>query len=152
MTIEDKTIEVQKLAVISHKGSMEDMEVLISQLFGWIEINEVEINGDLFAIYYTLPDKVPENEVVYDVGIPIKGEPTGNDLIKVVDMLEHNVLSTIHKGSYKDIRKSYDALVEYSLDNNYDIIGSPKEIYMNSPYDVSEEELLTEIQFPIIKM
>lgn len=152
MSIEEKTVEEQKLAVISHKGSMKDVEVLISQLFGWMEINEVESNGDLFAIYYTLPQNVEDNEIVYDIGIPVKGEPTGNDLIKVVDMLEHKVLSTIHKGSYSTIRRTYDRLVEYSIDNKYDIIGSPKEIYLNSPYDVIEDKLLTEIQFPVIKM
>jgi effector-binding domain-containing protein len=43
-------------------------------------------------------------------------------------------------------------MAEYSIKNKYDVIGSPKEIYFNSPHEVAEEELLTEIQFPVIKM
>jgi effector-binding domain-containing protein len=92
--------------------------------------------------------------MVYDMGIPIANdtEIEGNDEINVVELIEHRVLATVHKGSYSTLNESYKEMVDYSIKNNYDIIGSPKEIYFNNPHEVPEEELLTEIQFPVIKM
>ena len=152
MKIEDKIVEDQKWAVINHKGPIGDIEVLIAQLFGWVESENVELVGAPFAMYYTRPTNSKEDDVVYDVGVPIASDYPGTDLIKIVDMLEHKVLAIIHKGSYDTINESYQKIVDYSIENKYDIIGSPREIYFNSPLDVSEDELITEIQLPIIKM
>ncbi len=80
-------------------------------------------------------------------------EPERNDLIRVVDLFEHEVLSALHKGSTDNILETYEKVVEYSQENNYDIIGSPKEILHKSLYNCDDEsEYITEIQLPIIKM
>jgi len=41
--------------------------------------------------------------------------------------------------------------MEYIMKNGYEIFGSPMEIYLNDPGEVSEDELLTEVQFPVRK-
>jgi len=154
MTITDKIIEEEKLAIINYKGPVEYMEVLISKLTTWVEFNKVEATGPPFAIYYTIPGSVDNDQMVYDMGIPIANDSEVEDdgEINIVELLEHRVLSIIHNGSYSTLKKSYKKMVDYSIKNNYDIIGSPKEIYFNSPHEVPEEELKTEIQFPVIKM
>ena len=154
MKIEDKIIEEEKLAIINYKGPVEYMEILISKLTTWVDVNEVEVAGPPFAIYYTSPGSVDDDKMVYDMGIPIANdsEVEGNNEINIVELLEHRVLAIIHKGSYSTLNESYKEMVDYSIKNNYDIIGSPKEVYFNSPHEVPEEELLTEIQFPVIKM
>lgn len=154
MKIEDKIIEEEKLAIINYKGSVKDMEILISKLTTWVEVNKLEVTGPPFAIYYTTPGSVDDDKMIYDMGIPIANdsEVEGNDEINIVELLEHRVLAILHKGSYTSLNESYKEMVEFSIKNNYDIIGSPKEIYFNNPHEVPEEELLTEIQFPVIKM
>ena len=154
MKIEEKLIEEQRLAIISYIGNVEDMGILIGKLMAWAENNKVQVTGPPFAIYYTSPKDTSPEEMVYDMGIPVSKdtELSEEGEIKVVDLLEHKVLSTMHKGSYNDLSKSYAEMAEYSIKNKYDVIGSPKEIYFNSPHEVSENELLTEIQFPVIKM
>lgn len=154
MNIEDKIIEEQKLAIINYKGSVEDMGILFGKLTSWAELNKVEIVGLPFAMYYTTPGSVKPDEMVYDVGFPVANntELIEKQEINVVELLEHRVLSIIHIGSYATLSDSYKKMVDYSIENNYDIIGSPKEIYFNNPYEVSENELKTEIQFPVIKM
>ena len=74
-------------------------------------------------------------------------------MIRVVDMVEHKVLSGSHKGPTDNILDSYADLVDVAQENNYDIIGSPKEIFIKSFYNCDDEkEFLTEIQLPIIEM
>ena len=43
-------------------------------------------------------------------------------------------------------------MIEFAEVNHYDIIGSPKEIFLNSPFEVEEKDCLREIQLPVIKM
>jgi effector-binding domain-containing protein len=154
MKIEDKVIEEQRLAIINYKGNVEDMGILIEKLMAWTVLEKVQVMGPPFAIYYTQAQNTAPEEMIYDMGIPISKDTELSDdgEIKVVDLIEHRTLSIMHKGSYKELPNSYKEMVEYSIKNNYDIIGSPKEIYFNSPYEVLEDELLTEIQFPVIKM
>ncbi|WP_295615860.1 GyrI-like domain-containing protein [uncultured Methanobrevibacter sp.] len=155
MEIIEKTIEDQKVAIMNYKGSLNDMEVLIGKLSGWIEVEEIETIGDLFAIYYNNPRTVKENEVVYDVGIPINPEldPDETEEIRIVTLIEHKVLSGMHYGSLDNIQETYNIMAEYSVENKYDIIGSPKEIYIKNKFEVeNEEDMITEIQLPVIKM
>ena len=154
MKIEDKVIEEQRLAIINYKGNVEYMGILIEKLMAWATNEKIQVMGPPFAIYYTQAQNTDPEEMIYDMGIPVSKDTELSEEreIKVVDLIEHRTLSIMHKGSYKEIGNSYKEMVDYSIKNNYDIIGSPKEIYYNSPYEVPEEELLTEIQFPVIKM
>jgi len=154
MEIEDKIIEEQKLAIINYKGNVKDMDILIAKLLSWAEAKKVEIIGNPFSIYFTSPQNTKPEEMIYDIGFPVSKdtELSEEGEIKVVELLEHRVISIVHKGSYEKLNESYKEMVEYSIKNNYDIIGSPKEVYINSPHEVPENELLTEIQFPVIKM
>lgn len=155
MEIQEKTIEDQKVAIMNYKGYLKDMEILISKLTGWIELEEIETVGDLFAIFYNNPRTAKEDEVVYDVGIPINPEldPDETEEIRIVTIIEHKVLSGLHYGSLDNIQETYNIMAEYSIENKYDIIGSPKEVYIKSKFDVEDEEdMITEIQLPVIKM
>ncbi|MDR0913207.1 MAG: GyrI-like domain-containing protein [Methanobrevibacter sp.] len=147
----EKVIKEEKMAIINHLGLIEDIDILISQLMGWAEANKIKITGAPFAIYYSMPKNIKTDEIPYDIGVPINSNIEDTDKIKIVELLEHKVLSIVHKGSYDKLKNSYSQMIKYSLENNYDIIGSPKEIYLNNPHVVAEEELLTEIQFPVIK-
>ncbi len=155
MEIVEKTIEDQKVAIMNYKGSLKDMEVLIGKLTGWVEVEEIETIGDLFAIFYNNPRTAKEDEVVYDVGIPINPEldPDETEEIRIVNIIEHKVLSGIHNGSLDNIQETYNTMAEYSIENKYDIIGSPKEVYIKNKFEVeNEEDMITEIQLPVIKM
>ena len=139
MEIKEKTIEDQKVAIMT----------------GWVEVEEIETIGDLFAIFYNNPRTVKENEVVYDLGIPINPEldPDETEEIRIVTIIEHKVLSGIHNGSLDNIQETYNTMAEYSIENKYDIIGSPKEVYIKNKFEVeNEEDMITEIQLPVIKM
>ena len=155
MEIVEKTIEDQKVAIMNYKGSLNDMEVLIGKLTGWVEVEEIETIGNLFAIFYNNPRTAKENEVVYDVGIPIDPDldPDETEEIRIVNIIEHKVLSGIHKGSLDNIQETYNIMAEYSIENKYDIIGSPKEVYIKNKFEVeNEDDMITEIQLPVIKM
>lgn len=153
MEHEIKIISDQKLAVINYKGPIGDLDILVSKLMGWVEAEEVEADGEPFIIYFSPRHEVNEGDAVYDVGIAIKEDADEKDIIRVVDMVEHKMLCGIHEGPTDNILDTYEKLVEVSQANNYDIIGSPKEVLVKSFHNCDDEkEFITEIQLPIIEM
>lgn len=153
MDSEVKIIPDQKLAVINYKGPIEDLDILVSKLVGWVDAEEIKTNGEPFIVYYSPRHDVNEGDVVFDVGIVLEEDVDEKDIIRVVDLFEHKVLSGRHYGSIDNILDTYKELVEISQKNNYDIIGSPKEVLIKSFYNCDDEkEFVTEIQLPIIEM
>ena len=154
MEVKTKVIPDQKLAIINYKGPMEDLDILVSKLMGWVESEEVTTEGEPFIIYYSPRYAVNEGDAVYDVGIVILDDDAEEkDMIRVVDLVSHEVLSGIHVGSSEKIMESYEKMIEFVDKKNYDVIGSPKEVLIKSKFNAEEgEEYLTEIQLPIIKM
>ncbi|SDA43334.1 GyrI-like domain-containing protein [Methanobrevibacter millerae] len=153
MEYEVKVIPDQTIAVINYKGPIEDLEILVSKLMGWAEAEELEVLSDPFVVYYSQRYEVNEGDAVFDVGIVLGEEADEKDIIRVVDMVEHKVLSGIHEGATDNIMESYAELVEIAEANNYDIIGSPKEVFVKSVFNHdNEDEYITEIQLPIIEM
>jgi AraC family transcriptional regulator len=152
LKIEEKIVEEEQLALITRIGLLEEMDEVMDEVKTWIEDNEVEVAGPPFAIYYTNHQKNPDEKFKFDVGYPVVGDLESSGNVMVVSLLEHTVVYSIFKGPYSKLSEVYAAMVEFVLANNYDVIGSPKEIYHNSPEDVPAGDLLTEVQFPVIKM
>ena len=90
MEIKEKTIEEQKIAIINYKGSLKDMEILMSKLLTWIDVKEVDTEGELFAIFYNNPRTVNENEVVYDgnTNATLKFVDNGTAVYSIVNVVE----------------------------------------------------------------
>jgi effector-binding domain-containing protein len=59
------------------------------------------------------------------------------------------VAATIHRGPYAECALAYQALVGWIREHGHEIAGPPRELYLNDPREVGEDEALTEIQFPI---
>ena len=153
MESEVKIIPEQKLGVINYKGPIDDLDILVSKLMGWVDAENIKIDGEPFIVYFSPRHEVNDGDAVYDVSIAILDDAEEADIIRVVDMIEHKVLSAKHYGSTDNIMDTYAELVEVSQKNNYDIIGSPKEVLLKNFHNCdNEKEFITEIQLPIIEM
>ena len=141
MEHEIKIIPDQKLAIINYKGPIEDLDILVSKLADWVDTEDVETEGEPFIVYYSPRHEVNDGDAVFDVGIVINEDADEKDMIRVVDMVEHKMLCGIHEGPTDNILDTYEELVEVAQANNYDIIGSPKEVFIKSVYNCDNEEM-----------
>ena len=150
-----KMIEEKQVACIFHAGSTaeigEDMSTLITELVNWAMKNGVQMAGAPFTIHYSSPEEISRGKLNYEVGFPFVGEARAEGDITIKTIPAQQVISAIHKGSYRDVGPVYAALMEYAAKNGYEIAGAPMELYLNNPMEVSESELLTEVQFPVVK-
>ena len=153
MDYEVKVIPEQKLGVINCKTPIEDLGIFLSMLMGWVDAEEIETDGEPFIVYFSPRHEVNDGDAVFDVSIVIKEDAEEKDIIRVVDMIEHKVLSGVHYGSVDNILDTYAELVDVAQKNHYDIIGSPKEVLIKGFHNCdNEEDFVTEIQLPIIEM
>ena len=153
MESEVKVIPEQKLGVINYKGPIEDLDILVSKLMGWVDAEEIDYDGEPFIVYFSPRHEVNDGDAVFDVSIVINEDAEEKDIIRVVDMIEHKVLSGVHYGSVDNILDTYAELVDVAQKNHYDIIGSPKEVLIKGFHNCdNEEDFVTEIQLPIIEM
>jgi effector-binding domain-containing protein len=151
MKIEIKKVPEYQVAFIVEKGSFEKIPETLGQVVGWLMTKPVEIQMPVYGIYYNSPMEVPEEELTWEVGAAFRGELEGENDIRIKKVPEHEVVSTIFKGPYSDANSVYGDLFEYAMKNGYQIAGPPLESYLNDPSLVPESEILTEVQFPVIK-
>ena len=97
------------------------------------------------------PLEVSEEDLEWEVGAAFVGDIQAGEDIQIKQVPEQEVVSTIFKGPYGEAASAYVAMFEYAAKNGYQIIGPITESYLNSPEEVPESELLTEIMFPVIK-
>jgi Transcriptional regulator, effector-binding domain/component len=151
MEIEIKKIPQQQIAFIRTKGSYIEIPETLGKVMEWLMTQNVEIQIPVYGIYYNNPMEVPEEELDWEVGAAFVGELDGDGDIQIKTVPEHQVVSTIFQGPYGEAASFYMALVEYAQKEGYQIIGPVLESYLNSPDEVPESELLTEVQFPVVK-
>lgn len=59
----------------------------------------------------------------------------------------------MHKGAYRTLPLAYRAIVSFIEDNGYEMIGHQREAYIDGIWNKdSEDDWLTEIQFPVRKI
>ena len=89
--------------------------------------------------------KIRYAEAVEDVG-------TETDRVKFMKTDAITSVCIYHKGSYDNLRDSYNIVLKYIENNDYEIIDNPRECYIDGCWNKdNEEEYLTEIQFPVSK-
>ena len=151
MEVEITNIEEKKAAYVSVTGPYDQLPELFGEVVGYVMKENLQITEPPYGIYLNSPMEVPPEELQYEVGITFTGDANGEGRVKIKEIPAHQVVSTVYKGPYGQAAQIYQALMKYAMENSYDIVGPVKEIYINNPMEVSESELLTEVQFPVMK-
>jgi effector-binding domain-containing protein len=151
MKIEEKIIPEIQVAFTTYNGSYEKIPELLGAVIGWLMARNLQIKMPIYGTYYNSPMEVSPDELEYEVGAAFLGNAETEGEIKVKKIPEHKVLASVFKGHYGKACSIYGVIFEYATKNGYQISGSVTESYLNSPNNVKEEDLLTEVIFPVVK-
>jgi effector-binding domain-containing protein len=151
MKIEIKTIPQYQAAFIPIIGSYQQIPETLGKVVGWLMAKNVEIQMPVYGVYYNSPMEVSEEELEWEVGAAFIGELKAEDDIKIKNIPQHEAVSAVFKGPYGEAASVYMDLIQYASKEGYEIAGPVLESYLNSPDEVPESELLTEVQFPVVK-
>lgn len=148
-----KETEPTTVAFLNMKGPYTQISESFSKLYDWIEQKGYQTSGPPMGIYFNSPSEVPDDELVWDLLIPIDGEvdPSQPDKqgLGVKRLKTIQVASTKHKGPYEEVWKTYERLAFWIKQNGYKIVGPAQEVYLTNPEETPPDELLTEVMFPI---
>ncbi len=151
MEIKEKKLGKRQVAYIAYKGPYEEIPVLMGEVVGFIMAKGLQMMGPTYGIYFNSPQEVSVEELKYEIGMPFEGEAEEEGRVKIKKVPEQLVLSSIHKGPYSECGMVLGKIAQYAYKNGYEIIGPPMEIYLSDPNETPENELLTEISFPVMK-
>jgi effector-binding domain-containing protein len=91
-----------------------------------------------------------ETDADIGVAVPISGRITVDESsIEIRTLPQVRAISVIHKGPYRDIDKAYVAVLQFAAEKGLTLVLPYRELYLNNPNKVPEEELMTELQFPV---
>jgi effector-binding domain-containing protein len=111
--------------------------------------NFVTITGP--SIFIAHDDEYKEENADIEVAVPISGRITVADRFTVKNLEGGEFLSTIYTGPYEGVGEGHDALTHYCVKQGFTVCGHAREMYLNSPQEKSPQELMTEIQTPILR-
>lgn len=151
MEITEKKLEKKQVAYISFKGTYEEVPVLLGEVVGFIMAKGLQMVGPPFGIYFNSPQEVKEEDLMYEIAIPFAGEAEEGRRVKIKIIPEQLVISTVYKGPYSECGMALGTLAQYAYKNGYEIVGPPMEIYLSDPNETPENELVTEVNFPVVK-
>jgi len=88
-------------------------------------------------------------EVMFPLAVDPAAEIPGAD---VKELPEQQVASFVHRGPYHWIPCTYEKVLDWLRENQYEVAGEPREVFFVAPEPHSggtQDDMLTEIQVPI---
>ena len=144
--IEIKLVEIPDTTILSLRENIDvkNFERLFEKAFGLLEKTGLECIGAPVAIYHS-PEFDPESTDV-EIGFPVKTAGNQTRILK-----GGTYALAVHKGSYTALSQTYARLAEWMEKEGLSLIAPPYEKYLNAPQEVPEDQLITEIYFPVKK-
>jgi effector-binding domain-containing protein len=107
-----------------------------------------QVTGPIMFICHD--EEYQETDADIEVAIPITGSVNlDGTAVEVVTLPGGRFLSVLHTGPYPGVGKAYERLFAYMGEHGLAPAGPSRELYLNDPAEVPEDELLTEVQFPV---
>ena len=91
-----------------------------------------------------------ETDADIEMAIPITGSINlEGTAVEVRSLPGGRFVSVLYTGPYPGVGKAYERLFAYMGEHRLLAAGPSRELYLNNPHEVPEDELLTEIQCPV---
>lgn len=102
-----------------------------------------------FTIYHDGEHKETDIDVEICEAVVDFAEDSDKVRFKRMKKIE-SAACTLHKGPYSTIGMAYGAVLEWIEENNYEVVGPPRESYIDGVWNKdSSDDWLTEIQIPV---
>jgi AraC family transcriptional regulator len=137
-----------RVAGIRHIGRYMDIGREFGRLGGMLK-GPLPSGAQMIAIYYDDPDATPVDQLRSDAAITLPARAASP-----LGLIEHRVAAgrysmATHRGTYQEVPGAWTALKEWTRNNGHIPANPSYEIYLNTPMDTPEADLLTELYLRI---
>lgn len=157
ITITD--VPTQTVLGMRHRGFyQEQIPAMIMELFSYVEEKSIVIAGmPIFICHETSPEEAmraaeegnADIEVAIPVKVPVAITKDGPDDITLYDLPGGTMVKVVHKGPYGTAETTYNEIFAWMAKRGKEVTGPIREVYINDPAEVPEEDILTEIYVPV---
>ncbi len=147
-------MEPQLVLGIRKRGPYKSIAVMVPEICQFAAQNAIQMIGPpIFICHETTAEEAmkadKEDKADLEVAVPIMKRGKETEEITCYELPGAKMAKTVHKGPYQEETATYQKLFAWLEKNNKTITGSMREIYLNDPHEVPQEELLIEIYAPI---
>ncbi len=147
-------VKPQMVLGMRKKGKYEIIAQLIPQVCQYAVQNGAQIQGPpVFVCHERTAEEVmkadSEGKADIEVVVPVSQKVDETEDIKYYELSGGKMARIIHRGPYEDCGPTYERLYAWIEENQMNIVGPIREIYMNDPREIPKEEILTEIYAPV---
>ena len=147
-------VKPQLVAGITKVGQYKLIAELLPKVYEYAGSKGAKFAGPpLFLCHETTAEKAMEADkngtANVEVAAPIASNIPETNEIKCYTLPGGKMAKTIHKGPYEQCGPTYEKLYKWLGENRKKINGPTREVYLNDPNEVGEDEILTEIYIPI---
>ncbi len=146
-----KHVAAQPVAAVRTHTSLATIGPAVQAGFGSLMAYLAKAGVDPAAaplvVYHDVIDRETSGDV--EICIPVARSVAGEGEVYGAELPAADVATTVHQGAYAELGHVYQTLADWIQGQGHEVAGPPREIYLNDPRTVAEEELLTEIDWPI---
>ena len=145
-TQEVKLVETKPVEIVSARGviAIKNFDQLYDKMMKTLQEHQLQCTGGVIAIYHA--EEFDPERTDTEVGAIISQKAECSRTLP-----GGTCAMAAHLGAYSNLGETYAAIVKWTEENGYRITGQPYEKYLNSPHEVPEDQLVTEIYFPVAK-
>ena len=149
-----KTLPSCRVAFARHTGPYAGVGGTWEALCAWAgERRLFGADTRFLGICYDNPDVTPAGRIRYDACLTVSGPTEPEGRFGVQEIAGGTFAEVVHKGPYEAMKEVYDWLAGSWLPaSGYEAADRPfLEIYRNTPDDVPDEQLITELLLPVVR-
>ena len=135
---------------IEATSSMDTLDAVMGRLYGELMAYAGKNNIQLTGAPLSITTAWSEEKSTFWAAIPVADGVEGNgENIVAGDLTPRKTVSALHVGSYQNLYGSHTAIYDYiqakGLEMQYPVV----EVYLNDPGQTAEEDLQTQIYYPV---
>lgn len=154
MDVQIKEIPPRRVIFVRHIGPYNECGKAWEKLCLWAGPQGLLQPGvEFIGLCHDDPDITPTEKIRYDACITVDCDIKTEGEIGIQTVGRGLYAMATHYGSYTKLGETYAKLCgQWAPQNGYEIRSLPSlEMYLNSPEETPEEELLTDVHIPIEK-
>jgi AraC family transcriptional regulator len=153
---EVEVVEVSPQVVLGlrRRGPYPHIATMLGEVAEFAVAKGIRIAGPpVFVCHEMTPEEAIRADAAgnadIEVAFPITGDATGEGEMRIYVLPGGTMARIVHRGAYEKSTYTYEKLFAWLENNRKTLTGPMREVYLNDPHEVAEEEILTEIYAPI---
>jgi len=149
MDIELKDLPSQTVLCIRTRTSVEKLPQIIGESYMKIANYLQDLREQTAGVPYTAYYNMDMQDLDVEMGFPVSKPLPEKEEIKSREIPAGRAITVMFKGPYSDMEPTYNEIMRWMEEKGHNWTGISYEYYYNSPQEVPESELLTQIVIPV---